>query len=233
MKNFYITISAYIFFIIIILFGIPRSGNDKVSAKAIWPLPPNFYAEIMQNCPYKLGPLQFTKCVTDAMRQYGASSQAIAFTTMLQGQGFLSAFRATGQVDIAQATVIAADHSDEFYLVNGKPTPINIDDPAILEQTTNVMNQNIQYRAIHTQYPQVMLWPGNHTFPTVTKNPSGGQRFIFTYPLKNGCNACATIGYADIGFDFNNGGTFLGPQLISVAPAQPAPAQVPAPATLR
>ncbi len=217
MKNFYITISAYIFFIIIILFGTPRSANHEITAKSIWSVPSNARTEMMQNCPYKLGPMQFTQCITKIMQAYNANEAAIDFTTLLQGQGFMSDFRNTGIVDVARAAIIGADRSDEFYLVNGKPNPINVDDPAILNQLSNALAANGQYQTIKADHPDVLLWGGNHDFPTVIKNKNGTLRFVFTYPLKKGCVACETIGQANIAFDFNSTGLFLGPQLVAVS----------------
>lgn len=216
MKNFYIVISSYIFFIVIIFFGIPRASLVHTTTAAIWQMPSNFYGQILEKCPYKLGPAQYEKCVTDRMQAAGANKNAIAFTKLLNGQGFLADFHETGLVDVARVNVIAADHSEEFYLVNGKPNPINVDDPGILAPMTTALKTNPNYQALLKDYPNLLFWSGNHQFPSSTRGANGDQQFIFSYTLKDSCNACATVGLAEIAFNFNPTGVFLGTRLISV-----------------
>ena len=44
--------------------------------------------------------------------------------------------------------------------------------------------------------------------------PGGGQRFIFSFVLLNGCHACEVAGYARVAFDFSPAGKFLGTKLL-------------------
>jgi len=223
MRNFYITLSAYIFFILIIFFAIPRSSTTKISADAVWNPPSSAYVEISKDCSLRLPSLQYTECVLHIMERYGASREAVAFTRSLNGHGFLSGFRNTGKVDVAYANVMAADHSDAFYLVNGKPSPIDVDNPSLLREVN--LDTNPVYIQIKKQYPNTFLMPGNHDWPKVNQLPDRGQQFTFTYNLKDGCAACATVGTATIAFTFNQAGRFIGPELITVSlPSSEAPA---------
>ena len=44
--------------------------------------------------------------------------------------------------------------------------------------------------------------------------PGGGQRFIFSFVLLNGCHACELAGHAQVAFDFSAAGRFLGTKLL-------------------
>ena len=53
--------------------------------------------------------------------------------------------------------------------------------------------------------------------------PDGGQRFIFLYPIRDYCHACEIVGYAEVAFDFDASGNFLGPRLLSLYEADGEP----------
>jgi hypothetical protein len=47
---------------------------------------------------------------------------------------------------------------------------------------------------------------------------TGGQRFVVAYVLKDGCHACAIVGEARIGFDFDVEGRLVQTDVIRVRP---------------
>ena len=56
------------------------------------------------------------------------------------------------------------------------------------------------------------VWPG--------KNP-GELRFLFTYPLRDGCATCNRLGFANYLWDFDASGKLTGVQLLSVTRGAP------------
>ena len=215
MRNFYITLSAYIFFIIIILFAIPRSTATPFDETAIWNPPNEAITTMMEKCPAKMLKRRHSRCIADIMREYKASPEAIRFTQLAGGNSFMSDFLSTkGKIAVATALVIAADHNQAYYLINGKPEIIDVDAPQIIGAID--LEKNPSYQNIKKQYPNVFLMPGNHRSPKIINLNDGGQRFIYTYQLKDGCAACKSVGNAEIAFNFNSVGDFQGAYLVSV-----------------
>ena len=78
------------------------------------------------------------------------------------------------------------------------------------------------YRAVLRRFPKAMLWPGDRggpPGPEVRADADGGQTFVVSYRLQDGCHACAIIGEARFGFVFDAAGTFRGTRLMSVEEA--------------
>jgi hypothetical protein len=69
------------------------------------------------------------------------------------------------------------------------------------------------YPAIARKSPRVELW-GHADFKAMQALPGGGQRFIFSFVLLNGCHTCEVAGYAQVAFDFTAAGRFLGTKLL-------------------
>ncbi len=167
------------------LFGLIFNTAFGFTAQAIWKPSPTAVKQIF-NC-YDARENN-DDCIAKVMQENGASQQAIDFAKLLDGHGFMKSFLDAGVVDLVRTTEFAADHSEGYYLINGKPQIINVDDPKFLDKD---------------------LWPGDHSKPTITKLADGGVQFIFTYPIKP-CHACKTTGYGKLEFNFANDGTFMG-----------------------
>jgi ketosteroid isomerase-like protein len=60
-----------------------------------------------------------------------------------------------------------------------------------------------------------MLW-GHPEFEKMLLLPTGGQRFIITYALLNGCHACEVAGSAHVAFDFDRAGNLLRTHLLGL-----------------
>ena len=58
---------------------------------------------------------------------------------------------------------------------------------------------------------------GEADAPLVIEIGHGAERFMFPFAVKT-CHACAVIGRAQIGFDFDRGGHYGGAELLSIAP---------------
>lgn len=190
---------------------------ESVNADAVWKPGPSSVSDIKKQCAAsKGGAIQ--DCFASGMGKAGASAQAVAFIRRNDG-AYLREFRRVGPVDIAYVTnPFRANENDSVLLVNGKPATINVDNQQLLNQTD--LTKNLTYTALAKKYPQISLWPDDRSgtnAPTVKDLPGGGRRFAVSYRLRNFCHACAVVGSAQFGFDFDQAGKFLGTKLLQVA----------------
>lgn len=169
--------------------------------------------EEMQSCPVAVDAgAPKIECVTAILRRAGATPEALAFTAMLGGEGYLESFRQMGKVDLATvAYPLRANENEGFMLVNGSPPTVQVEDFVHLKHID--IRKDPLYPAIARKFPRVELW-GHADFKALQALPGGGQRFIFSFVLLNGCHACEVAGYAQVAFDFSAAGRFLGTKLL-------------------
>jgi len=151
-------------------------------------------------------------CVTTLMQSTGASSQAIAFTKLLQGIAFMSSFKELGIVDLAEITYPPrANNNVEYILINGNPQIVYVEDGYKVDIT-----QDSNYPALQQKYPNIQIEGGENSFINMESPSQGGQRFIFSFALVDGCHACQTDKSAYIAFDFDGTGQFENMKLMYI-----------------
>lgn len=186
----------------------PRRPLEEVTAAAVWRLPGDLLRKF-QECGLRI------ECVAAVMRQGGASPQAIAFTRMIKGEGYLESLQDLGRVDLASVAYPGrANTNQAYFLVNGRPLMVSVED---LGWKVEIRHDPL-YPEIVRQYPRIMLWGGGAEFRDMEKLAGGGQRFVFAYFLVNGCHACEVGGKALVAFDFDPEGKFLGARLLRLTP---------------
>ncbi len=115
------------------------------------------------------------------MKSAGASPEAIAFARSAADMGviYLRAFRKVGPVDVAYVEyAFRANELEGVFLVNGDPSPIDVDDEDLLPK--NRLQGNSAYAALAGQYPNISIWPGDRfdtKLPTLTDTGWGTQTF--------------------------------------------------------
>ena len=158
---------------------------------------------------------EFVACVLSVLQQAGASPEATAVVALLEGEGYLDSFRKMGKVDLASAAYPRrANDNGEYLLVNGMPRVVHVGDPDNWKRID--IRKDPLYPALVRKYPRLELW-GTADFKAMQRLPGGGQRFIFSYVLLNGCHACEVGGYARVAFDFNSAGVFSGTKLLRLS----------------
>jgi hypothetical protein len=189
----------------------------QVHDAAVWRPPADFRAKVAAKCGNVAG---FGACLIAQMRAAGAPEAALAFAKRTDNQGYATGFRDTGTVDLVHAEYpYRANENALVFLVNGQPPMIDVDDLSRIDQRN--LGANAAYAALLSKYPALALFPGDRRpgrGPGATRLRSGGQRFVVTYVLKDGCHACAIVGDARIGFDFDVEGKFVGTDVIRVRP---------------
>ena len=186
----------------------PAVAGDKPFGPAdVWTLPQAAWNGCLQ------GRTAPTDCLGRLMRQTKASPQAMEIFRRLDGDGFMSAFRPMGRVDLATMTFpFRANTNEAAFLINGHPDLVSTE----LSETAVDITADPAYVHLRQTYPDLTLWPTSAIFRRMDSLPGGGQGFVFAYPVLNGCHACALAGYALISLDFSPQGTFLGPRFLQL-----------------
>ena len=61
------------------------------------------------------------------------------------------------------------------------------------------------------------IWGGHAEFRRAVHRPAKGQRFIIAFEILT-CHACHSAGFAEIAYDFDGAGRFLGTTLVGLVP---------------
>jgi hypothetical protein len=185
------------------------ASSDPISAKAIWQISKPAMEKIMDCLKEKTE--KSSECIIKVMRKNDASSEAREFTKELDSRNFMQSFEDFGPIDVVRTHAIAADYSEGYYLVNGNPRIIDIND---LEKLNKLDFKALpEGKSLLKKYPNAFLTQvADYSF-TLQKHSQGGRSFIFIFPIKDGCKACDIIGYADVAFNFDQNNNFLGMSL--------------------
>lgn len=186
----------------------------KIGSSAVWQVTPQFLAAAHAACDNSS---PAAGCMIDQMAKAGAPADAVGFTRELFKQshgefGVMTGFQNQAPIAIAWITYpLRANTNYGLLLVNGKPPILNVEDLSLLDIKT--MKRSFQFQDLKNQFPQADLWPGDRdgkTWPNSQAGPNGGIQFVVSYPLRNGCHACASAGSALFNWNFDAQGKFLG-----------------------
>ncbi|MFZ0882723.1 MAG: protease inhibitor I42 family protein [Candidatus Acidiferrales bacterium] len=197
-----------------------RPANTRITDASVWSPSPDALAAIRTKCGDAGDPSRLENCFLGEMKSAGASAEAVAFSRSAADIGviYMRAFRKVGPVDVAYIQyVFRANELDGVFLVNGDPSPIDVDDEDILPKAR--LQGNSSYGQLAGQYPNVSIWPGDRSdtkLPAQVDTGWGTQTFSVDYILRDGCHACATIGTATVAFVFDTDGKFQGAKVTAV-----------------
>jgi hypothetical protein len=195
---------------------------DHIGSSAVWQLPPGFIASGQTACD-KSG--NAPECMIQQMAKAGAPDDAVTFTRELYKQshgdlGIMTGFQKMSPVDSAWITYpLRANTNNGLLLVNGKPPIVDIEDLKLLDRKT--MEQSSEFQNLKAQFTKVDVWPGDRdgkTWPESQAGSNGGTQFVVSYPLRNGCHACAHAGFAIFTWNFDGQGKFLGTSFAGMTP---------------
>jgi hypothetical protein len=202
--------------------------DDQIGEEAIWNAGPEDLSAISQACKIT-DASRYRDCFIDQMGEY-ASSDAVAFAQMLASQksprlGYLTGLREYGLVDLGYVVYPGTQKLHQGWaLLNGIPALINLDEVAVLPKSA--MEKDTQYAALHQLHPQMQLVVNGEqrkadTSPQIERLPGEGERFVVPYSLQDPCAGCAPLAQAMFGFDFDDGGKFMGIKFLRVEDVQP------------
>lgn len=201
-----------------------QAASQAIDAKALWQPGMEFMASVRRACA---SAADFGRCFVAQMQKSGASPAAIAFTRLTDNTGFMRDFRDVGRVDVAYVDYpFRANENQGCLLVNGSPQAVDVDNLGAVSK--GVLESNAQYAGLAAKYPNITVFPGERSgtdYPKTETLPGGGQRFVVPYRLMDGCHACERVGSAEVAFDFDPAGRFLGRRVVSIVPATTAAAR--------
>jgi hypothetical protein len=156
------------------------------------------------------------------MEQAGAPSAAVAFARRIDSEGYLTGFRDAGRVDVGRATYpFRANENNVCFLLNGDPPTIDVDDPDVVRASAL---ESPSYAGAVRAHPRAAVFPGDRFHPAAVREeplPDGGQRFLVSYLLRDGCHACAVVGRLVLAFEFDATGRLVRTAVASAGPEQP------------
>jgi hypothetical protein len=202
----------------------PSQESGKIGPSVVWQPPRDFLAKAHAACDNG-NPSNYAECFIAQMPKAGAPTEAVNFTRGFYqesaGQvGIVSEVHKVGPVDVVRVMYpLRANDNYGLLLVNGDPNILDVDDLTKLDRSS--LEQNATYQSVKSKYPDMSLRPGDRSgtsWPQVKLLPNGGQQFIVSYPLINGCHACAHVGLALFAWNFDSTGKFLGTEYIPTPP---------------
>jgi hypothetical protein len=161
----------------------------------------------------------YIDCRLSMMKRDGASARAVAFARALTAyRGYfgyatgISPHR-FGPVAFVSTLESGASTYGGGYLV----TPdLRFIDPGGAHYDKQLrFAANPEFRRMLRAHPQATVWWVGAPFADVPRT-GGGQRFIVTRPILDGCHACALLGAAHVVYDFDARGRFISVKLIDV-----------------
>jgi hypothetical protein len=200
-----------------------QKGAVKIGASAVWQMPPQFMANAHAACDQSQA--GDGECMIGQMGKAGAPAAAVSFTRELYKQshgdfGIMTGFQRERPVGFAWITYpLRANTNYGLLLVNGRPAIVNVEDLTLLDRKT--MEKSFQFQDLKNQFPKVDLWPGDRDgkeWPNSQAGPNGGTQFVVSYPLLDGCHACARAGFAIFTWNFDAQGKFLGTSFMGMTP---------------
>lgn len=168
-------------------------GREDVVPEALWD---EIGACIQQaRGPVELACLDRPDVSPDARRLARAVSEEAGLT------GILTQVAETGEIDVAELFFpTMANTNWQMALVNGREGPLMAMDLSLRPQPANTANT----RAVRAQHPRASE-SGRVQVAAVRPIPGGGQRFVLTDVVTDGCRACAPVALSVRYFDFHEG----------------------------
>ena len=153
-------------------------------------------------------------CQVSRMEHSGASRQAIEFVKSIDGDGFLTMFLEKGRVDLGEIIYPNRANTNQAYvMLNGTPKLVSTE----LDRSAPIdISQDPHYPKVKERYAELALWGASAEFVALKRAADGGQRFLFSYPLIDGCHACGIPWSAQIEFRFGVDGMFKGIKLVKL-----------------
>ncbi len=194
---------------------------ERITSAAVWIPPGDFVAAMHRDCDERAG-ADFGACFVEAMRRAGASDAALAFARRTGDQGYLTAFRETGDVGVACAEYpFRANEKAVCFLVNGAPPMLDVDDPR--DRDESALKSDAVYAGLLRRYPRLAIFPGPRSVDAIATvpGPEGATTFRVAFVLVDGCHACERVGALRLDFDFDASARFAGTRIASVRAGRP------------
>jgi len=183
----------------------------EIGPDSVWQPLMGVSAQFRDECKMKPVP-DVRACLRGFMERAGAKPPALELSRRLDGEGWAREFRELGRVDAVLVRYpFRANANDGVLLVNGTPELVDVASAAALKP----LEDDARLAALRRGHPDAALWASDPGAPDAEERPGGGQRFVFSFPVRT-CHACADLAETRVAYDFNADGLFLGTRLLTV-----------------
>jgi hypothetical protein len=152
------------------------------------------------------------RCIDQELIEMGAGVQAIAFTNYAPVPSAIASFTDYRNAAAVYAVMRWADGASGWCLIGVSGEAVGMWEPTGAEHDQ-------KFVAFANTHPNATLWMpvDKGDAPSVVDSEHGVERFIFTFTVRT-CHACAVIGRARVGFEFDRKGHYEGAKLLSIVP---------------
>lgn len=153
------------------------------------------------------------QCINNELKRIGAGVQAIAFANYAPVPSAIEHFARYRDAAAVYAVMRWADGASGWCLIGVSGEAIGMWEPTRAEHDP-------KFVTFAQAHPNATLWMpvGKADAPSVVGLRHGAERFVFPFAVKT-CHACAVIGNARIGFEFDRAGHYDGAELLGIASA--------------
>jgi hypothetical protein len=172
----------------------------------------------------KNGSKFFIGCVTRSMKKYNLSPQVIAFATKASAMApsmdtwineVVKPYSKDSNVAIVTVEQRWSNSPLMYYFITrtGQVVPVS----SGVRDLCPSNPQEDQLEKLCKQHPSASIWEGMNQDPIQTSSrlPSGGEHFVMREYIQE-CHACEPLGHADIAFDFDKDGNYLGSKVLKI-----------------
>ena len=149
-------------------------------------------------------------CIDHQLKRIGAGAQAIAFARYAPVPSAIEHFISYRDATAVYAVMRWADGASGWCLIGVSGEAVGMWEPTGAEHDR-------KFVTFARDHPNAALWMpvDKADAPSVVELAHGAERFVFPFSIKT-CHACAMIGHARIGFDFDRAGHYDGAELLSI-----------------
>lgn len=153
------------------------------------------------------------RCIIKKLKAVGARGQAIAFADYAPVPSAIEYYKQYRDAAAVYAVMRWADGASGWCLIGRSGEAIGMWEPTGAEHDP-------KFAAFARVHPDASLWmpTDRDDEPNVITLADGAERLVMSFKLKE-CHACAIIGDAQVGFDFDRSGNYQGASLVSISPA--------------
>lgn len=181
-------------------------ANQNFGPAAVWKPGADFRQSVITACENR--GREFDECFADRMKAAGASAEAVAFTHAIHNGGYMQGIRLVGPIAVASVIYpFRANENSGLLIVNGKPLMIDVD--ALNSLPADRMSADTMYQAMLKEHSDATLWPGDRSSTNsllALMFDDGSYELVAGYRVQAGCHACAVLGQAFFGFEFDRDG---------------------------
>jgi hypothetical protein len=152
------------------------------------------------------------KDIWQYMKEHGASAPGDCLMRFAPVPAAISEVKSYPVAAVVHTDMMFADAADGWALIgkSGDVVPLwyGVE-----------MARHPQVARFEAKHQGATLWGDSINWPKTSLLDDGAKQFGFAFEIKT-CNACASPAHANVGYDFDRNGKFIGTHLLTIVPAR-------------